>query len=120
MRRLAAAVIAAAVAAAAFAAWGFAASSDGAREGASGVAVSASKLPMLPPSVKSRRRWAIGVKCDFPPFGYIDVQGHNAGYDVEIAQRFAQLAFGKKNRVFLICVTTPSRIPTLISQRVDI
>jgi polar amino acid transport system substrate-binding protein len=120
MRRLAAAVVAAAVAAAAFAAWGFAARSGGAREGASGVAASAAKLPKLPPDVKARRRWAIGVKCDFPPFGFIDVQGHNAGYDVEIAQRFAQLAFGKKNRVFLICVTTPSRIPTLISKRVDI
>ena len=29
----------------------------------------------------SRRasRWNIGVKCDVPPFGYIDVQGKNAG-----------------------------------------
>jgi polar amino acid transport system substrate-binding protein len=56
------------------------------------------KLPPLPADVKSRKRWVIGVKCDFSPFGYIDAQGRNAGYDVEIARQFAELAFGKANR----------------------
>src|ERR671933_2027747 len=78
------------------------------------------RLPPLPAEVRSRHRWVIGVKCDFPPFGYITVQGKHAGYDVEVAQRFAQLAFGKKNRVNFVCVTTPSRIPTLQTKRVDI
>jgi polar amino acid transport system substrate-binding protein len=87
------------------------------------VPASAAKLPKLPPlpaDVKARKRWVIGVKCDFSPFGYIDAQGHNAGYDVEIARQFAQLAFGKLNRVNFVCVTTPSRIPALQSKRVDI
>jgi polar amino acid transport system substrate-binding protein len=78
------------------------------------------KLPALPRAVKARRRWRIGVKCDFPPFGYIDVRGHHAGYDVEVAQWFARLAFGKKSKVTYTCVTTPSRIPTLQSGAVDI
>jgi polar amino acid transport system substrate-binding protein len=78
------------------------------------------KLPTLPSQVKSRKRWEIGVKCDFPPFGFIDVRGRNDGYDVRIARRFAELAFGSKKRVNLTCVTTPSRIPTLMSGRVDI
>jgi polar amino acid transport system substrate-binding protein len=77
-------------------------------------------LPPLPADVKSRKRWVIGVKCDFSPFGYIDVQGHNAGYDVEVARQFAILAFGRPNRVSLVCVTTPSRIPALQSKRVDV
>jgi polar amino acid transport system substrate-binding protein len=77
-------------------------------------------LPPLPSAVKSRKRWVIGVKCDFSPFGYIDVQGHNAGYDVEVARQFAELAFGKSNRVSFVCVTTPSRIPALQTNRVDI
>jgi polar amino acid transport system substrate-binding protein len=81
---------------------------------------SATKLPPLPANVKERKRWIIGVKCDFSPFGYIDAQGHNAGYDVEVARQFALLAFGKPNRVNLVCVTTPSRIPALQSSRVDI
>ncbi|HKP19542.1 MAG TPA: transporter substrate-binding domain-containing protein [Gaiellaceae bacterium] len=77
-------------------------------------------LPALPDNVKSRKRWVIGVKCDFSPFGYIDVQGNNAGYDVEVARQFAILAFGRPNRISLVCVTTPSRIPALQSSRVDI
>jgi polar amino acid transport system substrate-binding protein len=78
------------------------------------------KLPPLPSAVKSRKHWEIGVKCDFPPFGFIDVRGNNDGYDVQVAQRFAQLAFGSKKKVNFTCVTTPSRIPTLMSGRVDI
>ena len=70
--------------------------------------------------MKSRKRWVIGVKCDFPPFGYIDYTGNNRGYDVDVARRFATLAFGRPNRIRLVCVTTPSRIPTLQSSQVDI
>src|SRR5438094_3348480 len=40
--------------------------------------------------------------------------------DVEVARRFAQLAFGSKTKLQFECVTTPSRIPTLQSKRVDI
>ncbi len=78
------------------------------------------KLPALPPEIKSRKRWKIGVKCDFAPFGFIDVRGNNDGYDVQIARRFAQLAFGSRSKVSLTCVTTPSRIPALQSKAVDI
>jgi polar amino acid transport system substrate-binding protein len=78
------------------------------------------KLPPLPADVRNRKRWVIGTKCDFSPFGYIDAQGHNAGYDVEVGRQFAELAFGKANRVSFVCVTTPSRIPALQSKRVDI
>ncbi len=78
------------------------------------------KLPALPSQVKNRKHWEIGVKCDFPPFGFIDVRGNNDGYDVQVARRFAQLAFGSTKRVNFTCVTTPSRIPTLMSGRVDI
>ncbi len=80
----------------------------------------AAKLPALPSYVKSRRKWVIGVKCDFPPFGYYDYQGSHRGYDVAVARRFATISFGRPNRVKLVCVTTPSRIPTLQSSQVDI
>jgi polar amino acid transport system substrate-binding protein len=78
------------------------------------------KFPPLPKGVQSRHRWVIGVKCDFPPFGFIDVQGNHRGYDVAVARRFATLAFGRPNRISLKCVTTPSRIPTLQAGLVDI
>jgi polar amino acid transport system substrate-binding protein len=78
------------------------------------------KLPPLPAAVKKRQHWVIGVKCDFPPFGFIDVQGNNRGYDVAVARRFATLGFGRPNRIRLKCVTTPSRIPTLQAGLVDV
>jgi polar amino acid transport system substrate-binding protein len=116
MKRLIAAVGVAAVAAAAFAAWTVAAPT-----GNSPTKTRASAaLPPLPAAVKSRGRWQIGVKCDFPPFGYINAQGKKAGYDVEVAKAFARYAFGRASRVSYVCVTTPSRIPTLQSKRVDI
>src|SRR5574338_565751 len=67
------------------------------------------KLPPLPAAVKARQRWVVGVKCDVPPFGYIDVRGKNAGFDVEVARTFAKFAFGKASRVNFTCVTTPDR-----------
>jgi polar amino acid transport system substrate-binding protein len=58
----------------------------------------ANALPALPAEVRQRRRWKIGVKCDFPPFGYINRQNRIAGYDVDVARRFAELAFGRRKR----------------------
>jgi len=100
----------------------FAASGSPATEGKGGTVSAAkiAKLPALPSYVKSRHKWVIGVKCDFPPFGYIDYTGAHVGYDVAIARRFAQLAFGSRFKVKLTCVTTPSRIPALQSSQVDI
>jgi polar amino acid transport system substrate-binding protein len=83
-------------------------------------AAAAAKLPPLPAEVAQRKRWQIGVKCDFPPFGYINRQNKVAGYDADVARRFAELAFGRRNRVSITCVTSPSRIPTLQQKRVDI
>jgi len=99
----------------------FAAAGVPATSGTGGAAAAAkAKLPALPSYVKARHKWVIGVKCDFPPFGYIDYTGQHVGFDVAIARRFAQLAFGSKFKVKLTCVTTPSRIPALQSSQVDI
>ena len=121
MKRLAGVIVALAVTAGIVAAWGFAAPTKGVGPNyATGASAKKPKFPALPPQVKERHRWVIGVKCDFPPFGFIDVQGNNNGYDVQVARRFATLAFGRPNRISLVCVTTPSRIPTLMSSRVDV
>src|SRR4051812_593878 len=80
----------------------------------------AATLPKLPADVKSRNRWLIGVKCDVPPFGYIDVKGKNAGFDVEIGRWFARYAFGRDNRVSFVCAPTAVREPLLTNNRVDL
>jgi polar amino acid transport system substrate-binding protein len=111
MKRLAAVVLATLVAGVALATWGGAAS---ARE-----ETQAQRLPALPSNIKERGRFNIGIKCDAPPFGYIDVRGRNAGFDVDIARWFSRFAFGKSNRANFTCLTTPAREPALTSDRVD-
>ena len=120
MKRIAIAATALLIAGAVFAAWGIAAPNAPYRTAGVAAKPKKPKLPPLPSAVKARKRWEIGVKCDFPPFGFIDVRGNNGGYDVQVARRFAQLAFGSTSKLELVCVTTPSRIPTLQSGRVDI
>jgi polar amino acid transport system substrate-binding protein len=113
MKRLISVVLAIAFAATAFAAWSAAAPNrSDSRE--------ATRLPALPQEVKARKRWIVGVKCDAPPFGYIDVRGRNAGFDVEIAKWFARYAFGRENRVSFTCAPTPTREPLLTNDRVDL
>src|SRR3954463_16603296 len=85
-----------------------------------GTRAEATALPPLPANIKSRNRFIIGVKCDVPPFGYIDVRGKNQGFDVEIARWFARYAFGRAQRVTFVCAPTALRAPLLTQDRVDL
>jgi polar amino acid transport system substrate-binding protein len=120
MKRLWIAALLAAVTALCVIATGVAATSTKEGPAATVSPAVAAKFPPLPANVRKRQHWVIGVKCDYPPFGYIDYQGNNRGYDVAVARRFATLAFGRPNRIRLKCVTTPSRIPTLQAGLVDV
>ena len=80
----------------------------------------ATNLPPLPSEVRSRGRWIIGVKCDSPPFGYINVRGEHAGFDVDVARWFSRYAFGRADRVTFECAPTASREPLLTTGRVDL
>src|SRR6476646_8691342 len=108
MKRITIVAAAFLIAAAAFAAWGTAAPGGKVAALAGPAATpkkkAKAKLPALPSDVKKRQKWLIGVKCDFSPFGFIDVRGNNDGYDVQVARRFATLAFGNKKKVDFTCV----------------
>jgi polar amino acid transport system substrate-binding protein len=120
MKRLIAATVVFAAAAAALAAFGVAATSDAGPAASAAPAAKQARLPALPREVRARKRWNIGVKCDAPPFGYINVRGQNAGFDVEIARWFSRFAFGRGNRVNFICAPTPTREPLLTTGRADL
>ena len=77
-------------------------------------------LPKLPADIAARKRFIVGVKCDTPPFGYLDVRGKNAGVDVEIAKWFARYAFGREQRLTFVCAPTAVREPLLTGGRVDL
>ena len=87
---------------------------------ATGAAAKAPVLPKLPADIASRKRFIVGVKCDTPPFGYLDVRGKNAGVDVEIARQFARYAFGRAQRLTFVCAPTAVREPLLTTGRVDL
>jgi polar amino acid transport system substrate-binding protein len=121
MKRLTGVIVAVALLAAALAAWGTAATRDEATSSATApTAKQRAKLPALPRDIRQRKRWRIGIKCDAPPFGYINIRGENAGFDVEIARWFSRFAFGRPNRVSFTCAPTPVREPLLTNNRVDL
>jgi polar amino acid transport system substrate-binding protein len=118
MKRIVLAITGVALVAAALAAWGGAVPL--ATSGAESTSATKPKLPPLPADIKARGRWNIGVKCDVPPFGYINVKGQNAGVDVEIGRWMARFAFGKASRVNFICAPSPTREPLLTTGRADL
>jgi polar amino acid transport system substrate-binding protein len=118
MKRLTLVIVLTAAVAAALAGWALSAPAAGPTAAAAPAAEQA--LPPLPAAVRNRKRWIVGVKCDAPPFGYIDVRGHNQGFDIEVAKWFARYAFGKASRVSFICAPTPAREPLITTGRVDL
>ena len=70
--------------------------------------------------VHSRGKLVVGVKCDYPPFGYIDEATRNAGFEIDIAHKLASFAFGNPKAVTLTCVTGSNRVSFLTSKRIDL
>src|SRR5688500_13056475 len=116
MKKLIAVTALVAVMAAGVTALGVAATSE---SGPASTVAQDAKLPALPSNIRARKRFVIGVKCDAPPFGYINVRGENAGFDAEVARWFARYAFGRPNRFTFVCTPTPAREPSLTTNRVD-
>ncbi len=73
----------------------------------------------LPDDIKARGKLVVGVKCDFPPLGYVDADDRHVGFEIDVVREFARLAFGSPDKVDLVCVAGPNRIPFITSGRVD-
>jgi len=68
---------------------------------------------------RSRGKLLVGVKTDFPPFGYLDAAGKPKGFDVDVARYLARALFEDEGRLELVPVTSGSRIPFLYSDWID-
>ena len=86
----------------------------------------AALVPLLPAhaqaasgleAIKSRGKLLAGVKADTPPFGFVDASNSLAGFDVDIVQEVGK-SLGVS--VELVKVTSPTRIPLLLSGGVDL
>lgn len=70
--------------------------------------------------IKANGKIRIGVFSDKPPFGYVDKEGKNQGYDVYLAKRLAKDLLGDENKVEFVLVEAASRVEYLESDKVDI
>ncbi|WDM21750.1 cysteine ABC transporter substrate-binding protein [Paenibacillus polymyxa] len=70
--------------------------------------------------IKKKGKIRIGVFADKPPFGYVDSEGKNQGFDVYIAKRFAKDLLGDESKVEFVLVDAASRVAYLESNKVDI
>lgn len=70
--------------------------------------------------IKQRGVVRIGVFSDKPPFGYVDANGENQGFDVYIAKRLAKDLLGDEKKVEFVLVEAASRVEFLQSNKVDI
>ncbi|MDR1460927.1 MAG: cysteine ABC transporter substrate-binding protein [Campylobacteraceae bacterium] len=71
-------------------------------------------------AIKARGVLRVAVFSDKPPFGYVDAEGKNQGYDVYFVKRLAKELLGDENRVEYILVEPAARVEILESGRVDI
>lgn len=68
-------------------------------------------------TIKQRGEIAVGVKTDFPPFGFLDARGAPIGLEVDLARR---LATDLGVRLRLVPVTTENRFARLEQGAVDL
>ncbi|QCD52340.1 cysteine ABC transporter substrate-binding protein [Campylobacter sp. RM16192] len=70
--------------------------------------------------IKERGYVRIGVFSDKPPFGYVDKNGKNQGYDIYFAKRIAKDLLGDESKVKFELVEAASRVEFLVADKVDI
>lgn len=70
--------------------------------------------------IKKRGYVRVGVFSDKPPFGYVDKEGKNQGYDIYFAKRIAKDLLGDESKVKFELVEAASRVEVLVSDKVDI
>jgi polar amino acid transport system substrate-binding protein len=87
---------------------------------AAGAPSLAQDLPPVPEAIKKQGLLRVGVKCDYPPDGYLDAQGKPQGVEVSLAKQIATYAFGSPDKVELVCVTAANRIPSLQGGKIDL
>ena len=70
--------------------------------------------------IKEAGKIRIAVFSDKPPFGYVDENGENQGYDIYLARRLAKDLLGDENKVEFVLVEAASRIEVLQADKADL
>ncbi|ENV33323.1 transporter substrate-binding domain-containing protein [Acinetobacter gerneri] len=62
----------------------------------------------------------IAVFADNPPFGYVDSQGKNQGFDVALAKQVTKDLLGDENKIQFVVTEAANRVEFLKSNKVDV
>lgn len=70
--------------------------------------------------IKKRGKVRIAVFSDKPPFGFVDKNGANQGYDVVLGKRIAKDLLGDESKLEFVLTEAQNRVDVLKSDKVDI
>ncbi len=70
--------------------------------------------------VKERGKLIVGIRNDYVPFGYLDPNGKNVGFEVDLARAVAKDMFGSETAIEYVPVVASNRIEFLNAGRIDI
>jgi polar amino acid transport system substrate-binding protein len=70
--------------------------------------------------IKERGKLRVAVFSDKPPFGYVDANGENQGYDILLAKQIAKDLLGDESKIEYIITEPQARVDLLKSDKVDI
>ena len=71
-------------------------------------------------TVKARGRLLCGGRDDRPGFGFLDADGRNVGFDIDLCRAVAAAIFADPDKLEVIPVRAPQRGPIIQSGEVDV
>lgn len=80
----------------------------------------AADTPSSVKAIKKRGKLKVAVFGDLSPYGYVDSEGKNQGYDVYLAKRLAKDLLGDESKVEFVVVNAEERVDALKSNKVDL
>ncbi|BAR58894.1 ABC transporter substrate-binding protein [Bradyrhizobium diazoefficiens] len=84
-------------------------------------AIAQSKVDVpLPTDLATPKVLTIGINCQYPPAGYVGLDGKPAGFEYGLVKRIAEFAFGTEAGLQTQCMNDSNRIPFLQSSKVDL
>lgn len=71
-------------------------------------------------AAKKRGRLVVGVKFDYPPYGFVNEKKEVVGFEPDMARELAHYLLGDRNAIEFVEVTSANRIPFLVTGKADI
>ncbi len=69
--------------------------------------------------IKARGVLTVGVKNDYPPYGYMDNNGNTVGFEISLARYIANQVLGSPDKIKLVPVNASNRMQFLNSGQID-